>query len=90
MKGEFKVISADTCYSFTMLSSYLEIYQVPQCWNGTIANVAFFDWAGCIGSPTFYDGGDKKLLDTRFCKSMPNCGGYDSIAFWCNGIGSPK
>jgi hypothetical protein len=88
--GDFNVLSSDTCYNWIFLNSRLEIHQVPRCWDGTRANVAFFNWGNCIGSPVFYDGGDETLRDMRFCKSMPDCGGYDSMAFLCKGIGISK
>lgn len=62
---EFEVLSSETCYD---IRSYLKVYQVPRCWNGTRAKVACFDRAQCNGSPMICDAADEKVLDTRFCK----------------------
>jgi hypothetical protein len=53
--------------------------------DGTRANVAFFTWKYCNGSPIFYDGTDQKLLDMLFC--MNESHGYNSLASWCEGTG---
>ena len=82
---KFEVLATDSCY--TELSSPLEIFQVPRCFNFTRANVAFFTWSYCKGSPIFFDGTDEKLLDTLFCMSVSN--GYNSMAFWCEGTKAP-
>ena len=80
---KFEVLATDSCH--TELNSPLKIFQVPRCCNGTRANAAFFTWSYCKGSPVFYDGTDKKLLDTLLCMSTSN--GYNSMAFWCEGTG---
>lgn len=80
---KFEVLATDSCH--TELGSPLKIFQVPRCFNGTKANIAFFTWTYCKGSPVFYDGTDEKLLDTLFCTSVSN--GYNSMAFWCEGTG---
>jgi len=85
---EFEVLSPDTCYEIR--SSYLKIYRVPRCWNGTRAKVAFFDWAECKGSPIIYDGADEKVLDARFCYSESDSRGYGSMGFWCKGVEERK
>lgn len=82
---EFEVLATDSCY--TKLSSPLKIFQVSRCFNFARANIAFFTWTYCKGSPIFYDGTDEKLLDTSFCMSTSN--GYNSMAFWCEGTGPP-
>lgn len=80
---KFEILGTDSCH--TELSSPLKIFQVPRCFNGTRANVAFFTWSSCKGSPVFYDGTDKEIFDKMFCMSTSN--GYNSLAFWCEGTG---
>ncbi|MCJ1402531.1 hypothetical protein MMC11_005751 [Xylographa trunciseda] len=81
----FQELAIDSCYS--TYNSPLQIFQVPRCFNLTRANVAFFTWSYCKGSPVLYDGTDEKLLDISFCMSTGN--GYNSMAFWCEGTGPP-
>jgi hypothetical protein len=78
---KFEDVHRDTCRTER---GALKIYQVPRCFNGTRAKVAFFRWGYCQGSPVFYDGADKILFDTLI--SMGEFCGYSSMAFWCNGI----
>ena len=42
-------------------------------------------WNRCKGTPIFYDGNDKEVLEHEFCTSTST--GYNSLAFWCKGEG---
>lgn len=79
----FEVIHRDRCYS--VINSPLRIYQVPRCWNGTRAHVAFFTWIMCRGTPIFMNNNNNQVLEHQFC--MSDSTGYNTMAFWCNGQG---
>jgi hypothetical protein len=79
----FQTIDRDKCFS--IYTSPLRIYQVPRCWNGTRAHVTFFEWDRCKGTPIFYNGNDKEVLEHQFCMSYST--GYRALAFWCEGEG---
>ncbi len=79
---KFQVLTTDSCH--TELNSPQNLPS-PKVFHGTRANVAFFTWSYCKGSPVFYDGTDKKILDTLFCMSTST--GYNCMAFSCEGTG---
>ena len=67
---KFETLGMDSFH--TELNSSLKIFQVRRCFNSTRADVTFFTWSYCKGSPVFYEGKDKEILDKMFCMSTPN------------------
>jgi hypothetical protein len=60
----------------------LKITQVPWCANFTTANVAFFPWQFCRGTPVFWDGRARETRELVFRLGRE----WKSMAFWCDGV----